>query len=289
MYHLHAWPSVDRTKLAPLRTHLRMEDQFDSAHAARERGSQCVRQRSIEAQRMGLAGQMLSTGALCDTCSAACALRVIGSRDCRPAYTALCRVKVGGCAVGSEKSCPKKKWTEQSPLVPPLPRMRMGLCPCCPARAFLPIMRPSLACLRSGLQVAALMLLIGVADGALPVQVLDAALGPPPPGGGLWVLLVAGSSGYANYRHRADVCHACQAVHGRGVPKEQIIVMIFDDVAKSFFNTRKGLTMPMSPAALMYTQVPKDYTKRSITPKNFLAAQWRPRGHARGARVGACY
>ena len=148
----------------------------------------------------------------------------------------------------------------------------MGLCPCCPARAFLPIMRPSLAFLRSGLQVAALMLLIGVADGALPVQVLDAALGPPPPGGGkLWVLLVAGSSGYTNYRHQADVCHAYQAVHGRGVPKEQIIVMIFDDVAKSFFNTRKGALYNEPGGPDVYAGVPKDYTKRSITPKNFLA------------------
>ena len=121
-------------------------------------------------------------------------------------------------------------------------------------------------------KVAALMLLIDVAHGALPVRVLDAALSPPPPGGGkLWVLLVAGSSGYTNYRHQADVCHAYQAVHGRGVPKEQIIVMIFDDVAKSFFNTRKGALYNEPGGPDVYAGVPKDYTKRSITPKNFLA------------------
>ena len=31
-----------------------------------------------------------------------------------------------------------------------------------------------------------------------------------PEGGKLWALLVAGSSGYENYRHQADVCHAYQ-------------------------------------------------------------------------------
>ena len=51
-----------------------------------------------------------------------------------------------------------------------------------------------------------------VQDGsaAPPVQLLDAALAPVPSGGKLWVLLVAGSSGYMNYRHQADVCHAYQ-------------------------------------------------------------------------------
>lgn len=83
---------------------------------------------------------------------------------------------------------------------------------------------------------------LGAARAAPPVQLLDAALAPVPSGGKLWVLLVAGSSGYMNYRHQADVCHAYQVMQRRGVPEEQIIVMLFDDVVKSFFNTRKGQT-----------------------------------------------
>ena len=39
-----------------------------------------------------------------------------------------------------------------------------------------------------------------------------------PNDGKLWVVLVAGSSGYYNYRHQADVCHAYQVVHSHGVP-----------------------------------------------------------------------
>jgi glycosylphosphatidylinositol transamidase (GPIT) subunit GPI8 len=31
-----------------------------------------------------------------------------------------------------------------------------------------------------------------------------------PNGGKLWVVLTAGSSGFFNYRHQADICHAYQ-------------------------------------------------------------------------------
>lgn len=31
-----------------------------------------------------------------------------------------------------------------------------------------------------------------------------------PEGGQLWALLVAGSKGFMNYRHQADICHAYQ-------------------------------------------------------------------------------
>jgi len=106
---------------------------------------------------------------------------------------------------------------------------------------------------------------------APPVHLIDAALAPVPPGGKLWVLLVAGSSGYMNYRHQADVCHAYQVIHERGVPDAQIIVMLYDDVVNSFFNTRKGQIYNEPDGPDVYAGVPKDYTNKYITPKNFLA------------------
>ena len=33
---------------------------------------------------------------------------------------------------------------------------------------------------------------------------------PKPEDGELWAVLVAGSNGWSNYRHQADVCHAYQ-------------------------------------------------------------------------------
>ena len=152
------------------------------------------------------------------------------------------------------------------------------------------------------------------AAGAIPVHFVHAALAPVPEGGKLWVLLVAGSSGYMNYRHQADVCHAYQVcasvprnrhagrqkdiasvyththtytsspaldgpraramsqmMHARGVPDEQIVVMLYDDVVKSFFNTRKGAMYNEPNGPDVYAGVPKDYTNKQITPKNFLA------------------
>ena len=47
-----------------------------------------------------------------------------------------------------------------------------------------------------------------------------------------WAVLVAGSSGWANYRHQADVCHAYQILHKNGIPDSNIIVMMYDDLAK---------------------------------------------------------
>ncbi len=46
-----------------------------------------------------------------------------------------------------------------------------------------------------------------------------------------WALLVAGSNGWYNYRHQADVCHAYQILHDHGIPDSNIVVMMFDDIA----------------------------------------------------------
>uniref|UniRef100_A0A674GZX3 Legumain n=1 Tax=Taeniopygia guttata TaxID=59729 RepID=A0A674GZX3_TAEGU len=53
----------------------------------------------------------------------------------------------------------------------------------------------------------------------------------PEDGGKHWVVIVAGSNGWYNYRHQADVCHAYQIVHRNGIPDKQIIVMMYDDIA----------------------------------------------------------
>jgi glycosylphosphatidylinositol transamidase (GPIT) subunit GPI8 len=47
-----------------------------------------------------------------------------------------------------------------------------------------------------------------------------------------WAVLVAGSKGWYNYRHQADVCHAYQILHKNGIPDTNIIVMMYDDIAR---------------------------------------------------------
>eukprot|EP00960_Hanusia_phi_P074654 768282-Hanusia_phi.AAC.2 len=124
---------------------------------------------------------------------------------------------------------------------------------------------------RGWLAVAATFALLCCCS-ALPIggKLLD-HLSPSPAGGDVWVLLVAGSSGYMNYRHQADVCHAYHSIRARGVREDRIVVMLFDDVVRSWFNTRRGYLYNEPDGVDVYAGVPKDYTGHQITPKNFLA------------------
>ncbi|CAG2175824.1 unnamed protein product, partial [Oppiella nova] len=48
-----------------------------------------------------------------------------------------------------------------------------------------------------------------------------------------WVVLVAGSKGWENYRHQSDIYHAYQIMHANGIPDENIIVFHYDDIANN--------------------------------------------------------
>lgn len=86
-----------------------------------------------------------------------------------------------------------------------------------------------------------------------------------------WVLLVAGSRYFYNYRHQADICHAYQIVHRHGVPDEQIVVMMYDDIANSLENPVKGEIINHPDGPNVYKGVPKDYTGDDVTPENFIS------------------
>jgi legumain len=48
-----------------------------------------------------------------------------------------------------------------------------------------------------------------------------------------WAVLVAGSNEWYNYRHQSDVCHAYQILHKNNIPDSNIVVMMYDDIAKN--------------------------------------------------------
>lgn len=52
-------------------------------------------------------------------------------------------------------------------------------------------------------------------------------------GGQIWALLVAGSNGWYNYRHQADVAHAYHTLQQHGVQAENIVTMMYDDIANN--------------------------------------------------------
>uniref|UniRef100_A0A8C1ZX03 legumain n=1 Tax=Cyprinus carpio TaxID=7962 RepID=A0A8C1ZX03_CYPCA len=101
---------------------------------------------------------------------------------------------------------------------------------------------------------------------------LDVALEMGGANGKQWVMLVAGSKSWKNYRHQADVCHAYQIVHQNGIPDEQIVVMMYDDIAYNAENPYPGKIINKPNGPNVYPNVPKDYTGKEVTPENFLAA-----------------
>jgi len=89
--------------------------------------------------------------------------------------------------------------------------------------------------------------------------------------GKLWALLVAGSNTWGNYRHQSDVCHAYQILHAHGIPDENIVVMMYDDIANNAQNPTKGEIINHPNGNDVYKGVVKDYVGRDVTPKNFLS------------------
>lgn len=86
----------------------------------------------------------------------------------------------------------------------------------------------------------------------------------------IWALLVAGSKGYDNYRHQADVCHAYHILRRNEIPDERIVVMMYDDIAHNESNPTPGIILNHPKGSGVYAGVPKDYTGDLVSPENFL-------------------
>jgi legumain len=85
-----------------------------------------------------------------------------------------------------------------------------------------------------------------------------------------WAVLVAGSNGWYNYRHQADVCHSYQVLHDHGIPDSNIIVFMYDDIAQNTQNPTKGVIINHPNGKDVYHGVPHDYNGKDVTPTNFL-------------------
>jgi len=86
-----------------------------------------------------------------------------------------------------------------------------------------------------------------------------------------WAVLIAGSNGFGNYRHQADICHAYQIMKGGGLKDENIIVFMYDDIAHNEGNPRHGVIINHPQGGDVYAGVPKDYVGEDVTVGNFLA------------------
>lgn len=87
----------------------------------------------------------------------------------------------------------------------------------------------------------------------------------------IWAVLVAGSEYYSNYRHQADVCHSYQVLRDHGVPEDQIIVMMVDDIAYNELNPTPGIIVNRPDGDNVYTGVTKDYIGETVNIANFIS------------------
>ena len=85
-------------------------------------------------------------------------------------------------------------------------------------------------------------------------------------------IIVAGSTGFYNYRHQSDAAHAYQVMIKQGIPAENIILMMYDDVASSYYNPFPGELFNHPDGDNVYDQSAISYSGSDVTKANFLAA-----------------
>jgi legumain len=93
--------------------------------------------------------------------------------------------------------------------------------------------------------------------------------------GSHYAVLVAGSNGFWNYRHQSDIFHAYHILVDNGIPKENIIVFAYDDIANDSENPFPGKVFnkpdPTGQGKDVYGGVKIDFKGSDVTPINFLA------------------
>ncbi|TMW65096.1 hypothetical protein Poli38472_009263 [Pythium oligandrum] len=92
-----------------------------------------------------------------------------------------------------------------------------------------------------------------------------------------WAVIVVGSKGYDNYRHQADACHAYHVVRRHGIPAENVVLMMYDDVAAAKENPFPGKlfnkptnNVTKEAALEVYEGCHVDYRGDDVTPQMFM-------------------
>ncbi|CAH8491179.1 unnamed protein product [Schistosoma curassoni] len=85
-----------------------------------------------------------------------------------------------------------------------------------------------------------------------------------------WAILVAGSNGFDNYRHQADVCHAYHVLRSKGIKPEHIITMMYDDIAHNKMNPFRGKIFNDYSHRDWYKGVVIDYKGNNVNSETFL-------------------
>ncbi|VDP83382.1 unnamed protein product [Echinostoma caproni] len=85
-----------------------------------------------------------------------------------------------------------------------------------------------------------------------------------------WAVLLAGSNGWGNYRHQSDVAHAYRLMRANNILPENIITMMYDDVAWDHNNPFPGNLFQDYAHTDIYAGITVDYKGADVTVDNFL-------------------
>lgn len=80
-----------------------------------------------------------------------------------------------------------------------------------------------------------------------------------------WALLIAGSTGWENYRHQADVLYVYRMLRNNGYPDDHIVLILADDIASSEMNPAKGYVFDINGKDL-YAGAEIDYRLAELMP-----------------------
>jgi glycosylphosphatidylinositol transamidase (GPIT) subunit GPI8 len=87
---------------------------------------------------------------------------------------------------------------------------------------------------------------------------------------GLWALIVAGSSGWENYRHQADALAQYQLLRKAGLPDDRIVLVLADDIADAPENPEPGVVRHEVGGPNLYEDVHLDYELDDVTAPDIL-------------------
>ncbi|CAH8826980.1 unnamed protein product [Trichobilharzia szidati] len=86
----------------------------------------------------------------------------------------------------------------------------------------------------------------------------------------IWAILVAGSKGWVNYRHQANVCHAYHMLRAKGIPANQIITFMYDDIADNQWNPYPGKIFNDYTHTDYYNGMKIDYSYMDVNVDKFI-------------------
>ncbi|GFN86161.1 legumain [Plakobranchus ocellatus] len=86
-----------------------------------------------------------------------------------------------------------------------------------------------------------------------------------------WALLFTGAKGFQNYASHSALCNAYHTLHRSGIPKERIVVIMYDNVVDDFDNPYPGELFNNYSKVDVYRDTPLDYTGSEVSADLILA------------------